>query len=249
MRPEVDGVGSRRQLDIATNMTRSVVYSAALAALVAGESEHSYPSVIRIVVGFLHVSRWDEWCLGVLQAFRVKSGLSPSLHRGCRAPSSHAYLLLPYPCYPTKHTCDANPPTATAMTLTSIFTPNWVSYTVSSPSGGTVTDTVGLHRRCTSSTGKCSPFPDEARCEGDSRSFCSMWRTAGFLMSFAALAELAALVGFVIIMAGGKVKRQGGWKVLGGLLGLVAAAQFAGMAVVVSVRSCSLTSYLVHGGG
>ncbi len=130
------------------------------------------------------------------------------------------------------------------MTLTSILTPNWVAYTVSSPSGGTVTDAIGLHRRCTSSTGTCSPFPDEARCEGDGRSFCSMWRTAGFLMSFAALAELAALVGFVIIMAGGKVKRQGGWKVLGGLLGLVAAAEFAGMAVVVS----PFLAFLLHGG-
>jgi hypothetical protein len=61
-----------------------------------------------------------------------------------------------------------------------------------------------------------------------------MWRTTGFLMSFAVVAELAAVVGFVIIMAGGKVQRQGGWKVLGGLLGVVSAAQFVGMAVVVS---------------
>lgn len=133
------------------------------------------------------------------------------------------------------------------MTLTSILSPKWVSYTVSLPSGGTVTDAIGLHRRCTSSTGTCSPFPDEARCEGDGRSFCSMWRTAGFLMSFAALAELAAVVGFVITMAGGKVKRQGGgWKILGGMLGLVAAAEFAGMAVVVS-RLLLLLCYLVHG--
>ncbi len=121
------------------------------------------------------------------------------------------------------------------MTFASILSPKWVSYTLPSPSGGTVTDSIGLHRRCTSSTGTCSPFPDEARCDGDGRAFCSMWRTAGFVMNFAAIAELAALVGFVIIMAGGKVKRQGGWKVLGGLLGTVAAAEFVGMAVVVSL--------------
>jgi hypothetical protein len=42
------------------------------------------------------------------------------------------------------------------------------------------------------------------------------------------------VVGFVIIMAGGKVQRQGGWKVLGGLLGAVSAAQFVGKGVVVS---------------
>lgn len=123
------------------------------------------------------------------------------------------------------------------MTLTSIATPRWVSYTVASPSGGTVTDTIGLHRRCTSSTGTCAPFPGEARCSSGEggRAFCSMWRTAGFLMSFATVAELATLVGFLVIMAGGKVKRQGGWKVLGGMLGSVAAAQLVGMAVVVSL--------------
>ena len=123
------------------------------------------------------------------------------------------------------------------MTLTSIISPNWISYTVPAPSGGTVTDTIGLHRRCTSSTGKwkCSTFPDEARCEGDGRSLCSMWRTTGFLMSFATVAELATILGFLLVMAGGKVKRQGeGWKILCGLLGAVAAAESVGMAVVVS---------------
>lgn len=130
------------------------------------------------------------------------------------------------------------------MTLTSTIAPNWISYTLTTPSGDAVRDTIGLYRRCTSSTGKCVPFPDEARCPSTSSpsfpsssyssSFCSMWRTAGFLMNFAIVAELAALVGFVIIMAGGKVKRQGGWKILGGGLGAVAGAQFAGMAVVVS---------------
>lgn len=127
------------------------------------------------------------------------------------------------------------------MTLTSIISPNWAAYTVHSPSGGTVTDSIGLHRRCTSSsspagTTTCTPFPEESRCSAgdDGRSFCAMWRTTGFLMSFAVVAELAAVVGFLITMAGGKVKRERGWKILGGILGAVAAAQFIGMAVVVS---------------
>jgi hypothetical protein len=63
-------------------------------------------------------------------------------------------------------------------------------------------------------------------------------------MSFATVAELAALVGFLIIMAGGKVKRQGsGWRILGGLLGAVAAAEFIGMAVVVSTLCQHCLSY------
>jgi hypothetical protein len=70
-----------------------------------------------------------------------------------------------------------------------------------------------------------------------------MWRTTGFLMSFAVVAELATLVGFLVILAGGRVKREGGWKVLGGLLAAVAAAQFVGMAVVVSFV-CPFLSYM-----
>ncbi|KAK4138009.1 hypothetical protein BT67DRAFT_372201 [Trichocladium antarcticum] len=128
---------------------------------------------------------------------------------------------------------------ATAMTLASIIHPNWVSYTVTSPAGDTVYDTIGLHRRCSSTTNKCVPFPDPARCpgragsDGGRASFCAMWRTTGFLMSFAVVAQLAAAVGFLITMAGGRVKRHGGWRLLAGALLVVAAAQFLGMAVVV----------------
>ncbi|KAL2129600.1 hypothetical protein VTI74DRAFT_7534 [Chaetomium olivicolor] len=128
---------------------------------------------------------------------------------------------------------------ATTLTLSALLSPTWVSLSVIPPSGGTVTDTIGLFRRChtsspsspSSATGKCAPFPDAARCRDDG-SFCSMWRTAGFLMSFAFVVELATVVGFFIIMAGGKVKRQGGWKVLGGLLSAVGVVEVGAMAVV-----------------
>lgn len=124
------------------------------------------------------------------------------------------------------------------MTITSIVSPKWVTLTVPSPSGGSVTDTIGLHRRCsTSDTGnKCVPFPEQWRCEGDERSFCDMWRTTGFLMNFAVVAELAALAGFAVVLIGGRVKREGsGWKALGGMLAAVAVAEFLGMGIVVSV--------------
>lgn len=58
-----------------------------------------------------------------------------------------------------------------------------------------------------------------------------MWRTVGFLMSFATVAELATLVGFVTIMTGGKAKRERGWKILSMLLMVVAVIQFAAMAL------------------
>lgn len=53
-------------------------------------------------------------------------------------------------------------------------------------------------------------------------------------MSFAAVLELATIVAYVIIIGGGKQKRETGWKVLGFMLMLVGIVQCAGMAIVVS---------------
>ncbi|GAB1314057.1 hypothetical protein MFIFM68171_04267 [Madurella fahalii] len=121
---------------------------------------------------------------------------------------------------------------ATGMTIGSIAMPKWISYSVTDPSGDAVYDSIGLHQRCTSANKTCSPFPEEGRCEGEGRSFCNMWRTAGFLMNFVAIVELAAIAGFIVIGSGGKVKRQDGWKVLGSMSVVVAVVQFATMAVV-----------------
>ena len=64
-----------------------------------------------------------------------------------------------------------------------------------------------------------------------------MWRTTGFLMSLAIVAELATVVSFLIIMAGGKMKRERGWKLLGVMLGVVAGIEFCAMGIVVGLRS------------
>ncbi|KAK0643020.1 hypothetical protein B0T16DRAFT_415100 [Cercophora newfieldiana] len=120
---------------------------------------------------------------------------------------------------------------ATAMTIASIVTPKWISFTEITKSGEMVYDHIGLHRRCMStSPDGCVHFPDEQRCEGDGR-FCYLWRTAGFLMSLAVVVDLATMVGFLVIVAGGKAKRETGWRVLCGMLGVVAALQFGAMAV------------------
>ncbi len=52
-----------------------------------------------------------------------------------------------------------------------------------------------------------------------------MWRTTGFPMNFATVAELATIVGFLVIMSGGKQKRESGWRILGCLPGVVAGIQ------------------------
>jgi hypothetical protein len=121
------------------------------------------------------------------------------------------------------------------MTIASILMPDWLSYSMTASTGITVTRNIGLHQSCNSvSDPPCRHFPAEAECDGEERSFCSMWRTTGFLMSLATVAELATIVGFLVIMGGGKLKREKGWRVLGALLGVVAAIQFASMAIVVS---------------
>ena len=53
-------------------------------------------------------------------------------------------------------------------------------------------------------------------------------------MSFAVVGEGVTLVAYVVIMAGGKQKMEGGWRILSGMLFLVGLIQCAGMAIIVS---------------
>ena len=62
-----------------------------------------------------------------------------------------------------------------------------------------------------------------------------MWRSVGFLMSFAIVLEGMTFIAYLVILAGGKQKRESGWKVLSGLHFIVGALQLAGMAIIVSL--------------
>jgi len=121
---------------------------------------------------------------------------------------------------------------ATAMTFASIFLPDWITWHVLSSDGGHFTKTIGLHRSCSSVNQRCQHFPQYEDCHGTDRYFCSMWRTIGFLMSFAAVLELVTIVAYCTVLIGGKQKRETGWKVLSILLVLVASVQCASMAIV-----------------
>ena len=91
---------------------------------------------------------------------------------------------------------------------------------------------MGLHSRCSSVKGTCYPFPQEADCLKD-KSFCNMWRTVGFLISFDVVVELCLLVAFVVIIAGGVQRRTAGWRIICALLMFSAFVQCVGMAIVV----------------
>ncbi|MDI1485198.1 MAG: hypothetical protein OHK93_000335 [Ramalina farinacea] len=98
-------------------------------------------------------------------------------------------------------------------------------------SGNHIHYTYGLHRRCSSLTHTCSPFPQPVDCAHD-RYFCSMWRSVGFLMSFAVVMEGMTTIAYIVIMAGGKQKRESGWKVLTVLHAVVAVLLGASLSII-----------------
>jgi len=121
---------------------------------------------------------------------------------------------------------------ATIMTITAIIIPRWISWDHTTPSGVRIHSTYGLHRLCSSLTSTCEPFPQYDDCQGSNRRFCSMWRSVGWMMSFAVVLEGMTLVAYIAILVGGRQKRETGWKVLSFLLLLTAVVQCASMAIV-----------------
>jgi hypothetical protein len=116
-----------------------------------------------------------------------------------------------------------------ALTLTSIIIPKWVSYSSEKPA---IHYSYGLHQRCSSLTDTCESFPQREDCHGDDRYFCSMWRSVGFLMSFAVVLQGISVVTYIVILSGGKRLRENGWGLLSLLIVLSALLQAASMSIV-----------------
>jgi hypothetical protein len=121
---------------------------------------------------------------------------------------------------------------AVACTIAAIALPNWISYT-SPTDNDPIHVSYGLHKRCSSITGGCIPFPQDSDCYGDNRSFCSMWRSTAFLMNFSIVFEVAVLVAYLVILVGGRGARESGWKILSPLLFTATAVQLVAMSLVV----------------
>ncbi|KAL2405005.1 hypothetical protein ABEF95_003592 [Exophiala dermatitidis] len=130
---------------------------------------------------------------------------------------------------------------ASGMTIASIVIPDWIAYDGSK----NIHYTYGLHRKCSNtnilppssshavfSSLHCVQFPRYTDCSGDDRYFCSMWRSVGFLMSFAVVLEGMTIVAFAVLLIGGKQKREQGWGVLTILVALSAFVQALGMALM-----------------
>ncbi|KAK6814884.1 hypothetical protein RU639_009686 [Aspergillus parasiticus] len=82
------------------------------------------------------------------------------------------------------------------LTVSSIVVPKWISYR-----NDQIWYSYGLHRRCSSVTDACVSFPQQDDCSGRGRYFCSMWRSVGFLMSFAVVLEGMSIVAYLIILS------------------------------------------------
>lgn len=154
---------------------------------------------------------------------------------------------------------------ASGMTIASIAVPDWIAYdgskvrsfsSLREPTADKNQDihyTYGLHRKCSntnifppahpyntgSSSIHCVQFPRYEDCRGDDRYFCSMWRSVGFLMSFAVVLEGMTIVAFAVLLIGGKQKREQGWGVLTILVALAAFVQALGMALMVEACQSS----------
>lgn len=126
------------------------------------------------------------------------------------------------------------------MTIASLATPNWVSYSVTTAKGETFEKNIGLHKSCSNlDSQRCRDFPSPELCQAGGRYFCSMWRTVGFMASFATILCLASLVTFLVIMRGGKYKRETGWPFVTAMLSLVAVVELVMISLVVSIRASS----------
>ncbi|KZF19047.1 hypothetical protein L228DRAFT_251609 [Xylona heveae TC161] len=121
---------------------------------------------------------------------------------------------------------------AFAMTLASIIIPRWISFYSESFSGEPIRYSYGLHKSCSTLTGSCAHFPQYEDCHGSDRHFCSMWKSVGFLMSFAIVIEGMIIIAHLVVLAGGVQKRIHGWKVLSVSLFIAGAIQCAAMAIV-----------------
>jgi hypothetical protein len=150
---------------------------------------------------------------------------------------------------------------ATGMTIASIIVPNWIAYDTTTKTHKSLHYTYGLHQRCsntqippesnmtpnppfwTNSALTCTSYPRYSDCQGEDRYFCSMWRSVGFLMSFAVVIEGMTIAAFAILLAGGKQRRESGWGALAILTGLAAGVQMLGMALIVSCHSSSSSAH------
>ncbi|KAK5070490.1 hypothetical protein LTR64_000161 [Lithohypha guttulata] len=142
----------------------------------------------------------------------------------------------------------------TGMTIAAIIVPNWLIYDSVVGHGkhtSHIHKQLGLHKQCSNTASispssshhhssendiHCTPYPRYSDCHAEDRYFCSMWRSVGFLMSFAVVLEGMTIAAFVVLILGGKQKREQGWGFMATMAALAALVQAVGMGIVIYLR-------------
>jgi len=133
------------------------------------------------------------------------------------------------------------------MTIVAISIPNWVFYSVQSRQGDHVWKKVGLHKSCANwREPRCLTYPYDEHCNKDpgERRFCDIWRSVGFAANLAIGLHLVAIVVFIVLLKGGKLRREHGYKILGSVLVALACLEYFIIGAVV----CDLVSWWQAGG-
>lgn len=117
-----------------------------------------------------------------------------------------------------------------AFSIAALARPEWLSYTETLDDGELLSVHLGLNKKCSSLTGKCTPFPERDDCAGDEE-FCVGWKSAGFAMWFIMVLNLAVALSFINIALGGYAKRTSGYRILAPLIVLVGLLQVSTLAI------------------
>lgn len=147
---------------------------------------------------------------------------------------------------------------ATGMTIAAIIVPEWLGWDSIVGDGkhaSHIHKQLGLHKQCSNKANiefsdspfatsistlksdlQCTPYPRTQDCYDENRYFCSIWRSVGFLMSFAVVLEGMTIAAFAVLLVGGKQKREQGWGFMATMAGLAALVQAVAGSIVAYLR-------------
>ncbi|CAI2165852.1 14796_t:CDS:2 [Funneliformis geosporum] len=124
-------------------------------------------------------------------------------------------------------------------TLLALFLPNWLLFSTSKPFR--TYNNIGLFKRCSNTIlyDSCRPFPSSEYNDCEENFFCEEWGLAGVTMILAAIVGGLTWLNFIMILLGGRLRREKAWKNSSGLLLLQALLQFITIFLIAHVYTTS----------
>ncbi|CAG8582370.1 11456_t:CDS:2 [Paraglomus brasilianum] len=111
----------------------------------------------------------------------------------------------------------------------SLIMPNWLVYVSRFPLKLEIH--YGLFKKCSSVQG-CYPFPSPERNDCDEEWFCELWNAARFAVLFAAFVGAVTWLALVVVMLGGRGKRERMWGSIAAWLMFHAFFQFTAVGLI-----------------